>query len=351
MPLDTPADLRSHVALAIQVELSTIPPYLYAYYSIGDPDCEAAQLIKSVAAEEMLHVALASNLLLGLGGDPGFASPGIIPRYPDLLKHHTPPLMLHLAPCTTDVVRDVFMVIERPEVHGAPAETDEYETLGQFYHALEIAIHALGEDHDLFAEPQRERQMGDPSFYSPVAFDADDSGGLMVVDDVASACEAIEIIVHQGEGLSEDRWADPAHQELTHFHKYKLIADGIVDLPAVAPAPTNPKTRGFPPSLHPVSDLFNAVYRSLFFTMEALFAASDDTASEVGKLYGTMSGVMAPLARYLMRQPIEGGVAAPTFEVFEFATDDWHTQLTEMAAAVATDHPELAPVAVAISGT
>ena len=34
MPIDTVEDLRGHVALARRVEMSTIPPYLYAAYSI-----------------------------------------------------------------------------------------------------------------------------------------------------------------------------------------------------------------------------------------------------------------------------------------------------------------------------
>ena len=64
MPITTPEELRQHLALAIQVELTTVPPYLYALYSIEDQTSEAARLIKSVVAEEMLHAALVANLLV-----------------------------------------------------------------------------------------------------------------------------------------------------------------------------------------------------------------------------------------------------------------------------------------------
>ncbi len=342
MPLATPTDLREHVALAVEVELSTIPIYLYAFYSIEDARSEAALLIRSVAAEEMLHVALASNLLLALGGAPRFSDPSVVPRYPSVMKHHHPELRLDLAPCSTELVRDVFMVIERPETHEAPPQADEYETLGQFYHALELAIYSMAATHDLFANPQRTRQVADPSLYSPVEYDAEDSGGLMLIEDADSAVAAIEIIVHQGEGLSEERWADPAHQELTHYHKYKLIAEQTVPLPRVAPTPMNPRTQDYPPALRPVSDLFNALYRSMFLIMDRLFGEEPDKSDLVSELYRTMSDLMAPVARYLMRQPIGNGlVAAPTFEIYELSPHDPTAGLRAVARRAAEHHPSL----------
>lgn len=225
MPIKTTDQLRAHIELAIKIELSTIPPYLFAMYSIEDQTSEPALLIKSIVAEEMLHAALAANLLLAVGGRPDFASIEYIPRYPSNLPHHDPPLLVELAPCSLDLVRDVFMRIEQPELHGAPAQPDRFESLGQFYHALEMALRDLARSNPLFADPQIDAQMSDPSFYRPVQFDAEDSGGLMLIDDLDSAIEAIEIIIHQGEGLSDVRWADPAHQELTHYYKLVKITD------------------------------------------------------------------------------------------------------------------------------
>jgi hypothetical protein len=121
------------------VELSTIPPYLYAMYSIEDQQSEAARLIASVVVEEMLHVALTTNLLLAMGGEPDFG-PGVVPTYPDFLAHHKPPLRLELRRCTVDLIRDTFMTIERPQAAGAIPEDDDFETLGQFYAALEVAL-------------------------------------------------------------------------------------------------------------------------------------------------------------------------------------------------------------------
>ncbi|MBT8216427.1 MAG: ferritin-like protein [Acidimicrobiia bacterium] len=334
MPIETVEDLRSHVRLAIQVELSTIPPYLVAMYSIEDQQSEAALLIRSIVAEEMLHAALCANLLVAIGGRPSFAPTELIPSYPMWLPHHRPPLQLRLVACSIDLIRDVLMRVEQPEVSGAPAEADVFETLGQFYHALELAIAELDDDFDLFSDPQRDHQMGDAAFYRPVAFDAEDSGGLLFIDDVASAVEALEIIVHQGEGLSTDRWADPAHQELTHYHKLAQIADGTSPLGDVFPLRPDAVTAGYSPDVAAVSDLFNAAYRYLYLVLDELFGPAADKSRPVGRLYRLMSDVMSELAHYLVRQQLEDGShAAPTFEIYEFGADP-STELTGLAGRV-----------------
>lgn len=182
---------------------------MFAMYSIEDQNSEAALLIRSIVVEEMLHAVLATNLLLAVGGAPDFASTAYMPRYPMELPHHRPPLIIDLAPCSLELVRELFMRIEQPETHGAPAEPDEFETLGQFYHALEIGVAELSDRFDLFSNPQAGAQLSNHTFYQPVTLDAEDSGGLVLITDLDSAIEAIEIIVHQGEGMSDEKWPTP----------------------------------------------------------------------------------------------------------------------------------------------
>lgn len=346
MPIETPEDLRTHVELAIQVELATIPPYLYAMYSIEDRQSDAALLLRSIVAEEMLHVALAANLLLSLGGQPDFDHPSYMPNYPSELPHHRPPLVLELAPCSDQLLRETFMRIEQPETHGAPAQPDEYETLGQFYHALELAMEDLSTSFDLFESPQVDSQLSDHSFYQPVAFDAEDSGGLVQIDDLDSALEAIEIIVHQGEGLSDERWADPAHQELTHYHKLLQIADGASPLGAVRPMGRNPVTSEFPEEIQPVSHLFNAVYRGIYLVMGRLFRGGPDQRRGVGVLYLLMADILSQIAHFLAAHELpDGSNAGPTFEVFEFAdSEDRLNEVVALAAIAADRFPTLGPV-------
>lgn len=345
MPIDTPQALRAHLELAIQIELATVPAYLYAMYSLEDHDAEPALLLRSIVAEEMLHAALAANLLIAVGGEPKFADTDWIPRYPMLVPHHAPPLEVALGPASDRIIRDVFMRIEQPEVHGAPAQPDEFETLGQFYHAIELAIGDLDESFVLFADPRVERQMADPSFYAPVAFDADDSGGLAPVRDVASARDVIEVIVHQGEGLSTERWADPAHQELTHYFKLLRIADGHAPLGEVRPVPTNPSVADYPDDIRAVADLFNALYRYSFLVLDEIFSGSPSQGELVGRLYGVMVGAMGVVGRFLVDHRLADGTnAAPTFEVYEFVSSDPVAELAAMANAVAERWPELSPV-------
>lgn len=343
MPINTVEDLREHLLLAVEVELSTIPPYLYAMYSIEDRNSDASLLIRSVVVEEMLHASLVSNLLLAVGGEPDFRSTSVVPTYPGPLRHHEPELMLHLAPCSVELVRDVMMVIERPEQPGAEPEYDYYETLGQFYLAVELALRRLDAEAGLFDHPQLERQMSDPTYYMPVAFDAEDSGGLLGITDLESAIEAVEIVIHQGEGLTDGRWADPEHKELTHYYKFLSIADGTNPIGSVYPAPVDPKTRDFPEPLQPVSNLFNALYRYAYFTLDDLFAPVEDKTELIGRLYRIMGGMMGPIGRYLMQQPEAG----PTFEVYDLGTDPEQT-LRSLAGAVRARHPDLSEVAEAI---
>jgi len=83
-------DLHEHLEWAMAIELLTIPPYLYALYSIKDRDAVSAKLIRSIVAEEMLHLALAANVLLAVGGNPRFYDSNFAPSYPLRIPHHTP---------------------------------------------------------------------------------------------------------------------------------------------------------------------------------------------------------------------------------------------------------------------
>ena len=291
----------------------------------------------------MLHASLVSNLLIAVGGEPQFRSTDVIASYPGRMHHHTPPLTLYLAPCSERLVRDLFMVIKRPEAPGAPLEADYYETQGQFYYAIEQSLRMLDGQVDLFANPRLERQMADPLFYGPVKFDAADGGGLQGIKDLESATAAIEIVIHQGEGLSDERWADPAHQELTHFYKFLRIADGESPIGKVRPAPQNPKAANFPAALRPVSHLFNALYRYAFFTLDEFFSTSGDKGALIGRLYRLMGEMMGPVALYLMNQPNAG----PTFEIFDLGPEP-RSRLQSLADEVSRGHPALGHVTTSL---
>ena len=89
------AKLQSLLQTAIEVEHSTIPAYLCALYSIKDGTNQAAaQIIKSVVLEEMLHMILAANVLNAIGGHPSINHQEFVPNYPHVpLFHFEVPLM------------------------------------------------------------------------------------------------------------------------------------------------------------------------------------------------------------------------------------------------------------------
>src|ERR1700730_7630242 len=78
-----PHDLYDHLQGAIELEHSTIPPYLQALYSIKrGSNAIVADLIRSIVVEEMLHMTIAANVLNAIGGSPAINTPKFIPQYP-----------------------------------------------------------------------------------------------------------------------------------------------------------------------------------------------------------------------------------------------------------------------------
>src|SRR3954453_17455499 len=86
--MSTGEALRPHVQWAPELEHAPIPPYLCALYSLDAArNPEAAEVVQSVFVEEMLHLALAANLLNAVGGAPVLDAPRLLPGYPRTLPH------------------------------------------------------------------------------------------------------------------------------------------------------------------------------------------------------------------------------------------------------------------------
>ena len=105
-------ELKELLEAAVKLELSTIPPYLCALYSIHpDGNDEAKLVIRSVVVEEMLHMILAANVLNAIGGEPRIAGPEHVPRYPHELPDGA---ILDLLPFSAEAI-DAFLKVENPE--------------------------------------------------------------------------------------------------------------------------------------------------------------------------------------------------------------------------------------------
>ena len=96
---------------AIELEHSTIPPYLTALFSFKpNTSSEIRKVIHSIVIEEMLHMTIAANILNALGGSPNISNPNFVPNYPG----HLPmgiggSLIVGIEKYSHDVVKNVFI--------------------------------------------------------------------------------------------------------------------------------------------------------------------------------------------------------------------------------------------------
>lgn len=201
-PIANLKDLRSHLQFAIGLELSTIPVYLSGLYSIVDGENTAASsVIQSVAIEEMLHMALAGNVLNAIGGVPStepIDGHDPIPHFPTTISFLPGLGVVNLRRFSREAL-DTFIKIEHPDSARPDPACEGYGSIGAFYAAITQGI----KDHcppEVFEKARGTRagcQIESTEFYGG-------AGVLIPVHDQASALKAIKTIVEQGEGIPED---------------------------------------------------------------------------------------------------------------------------------------------------
>lgn len=143
--IHTLSDLQDALQTAMQLEFSTIPPYLCAQWSIDTDPSGITSMIENVVIQEMNHFALAGNMLAAIGGKPAVSNAAFIPQYPThtlpggiRLKHEValrPLSPLQLA---------VFMEIEKPEFRPVGlALTSQPATIGAFYDTIAAGFNTV----------------------------------------------------------------------------------------------------------------------------------------------------------------------------------------------------------------
>jgi hypothetical protein len=208
--------VREGLHAAIQLELSTIPPYLYAAWSIdqnADPS-GCRQVITEIAKEEMLHMGIACNVLTAVGGRPDIV--GAASVYPTQLPTHIHKgLVVGLAPLSPAVLLDTFMAIEEPSAHlvDDPDFTPSGATLiGQFYDELYAALAAAAPTFTTAGQV-------DLTPHFPTA--------PPLIAKLQDASDAIDLIKRQGEGTAAMPFEDSLHSgELAHFYQFGEIFHG-----------------------------------------------------------------------------------------------------------------------------
>lgn len=327
----TPEGLYRALQFAIELEHSTIPPYLYALYSL-DPARNASiySLILSIVKEEMLHMSLACNILNAIGGHPVIDKAKFIPQYPGTLPGSVQQgLIVGLRAFTREVVNDTFMVIEEPEdplnfpVRQAmlAAAAPPPRTIGQFYDCIKSEIVTMSKHRNIFTGDRRKQLT--------VGFT-----DLIAVDSIESAVKAIDLIVEQGEGTTTSP-LDP--QDLpAHYYRFAEIYYGKqlirnlnprpgepafvyggapipFDPRGVTPLVTNPKASDYPVGSQAAdtNNNFNFTYTSMLKSLHQVFNGQPDRIAPAVQLMESMKLQV----RYLTTIEVSNGLyAGPSFQ-------------------------------------
>ncbi len=222
-----------------------------------------SRLIRGVAVEEMLHLGAVCNLLTAIGGAPSLRRPNFPIRMDRRGGFH-----LRLAPFSLEIMEE-FIAIEEPDDIAGPggkskralpsqvqprlsdifSSEREFHTQGRLYHGIEDGIVYLSQkygEQQLFVGKQ-EMQTAAPSYFESLP-------QLTPVTDLASALEAINVIVVQGEGASRDTPDSHYSKFMTIWREYKEL---LAEDPAFQPArPVLSNPYALPPSDKPdISDL------------------------------------------------------------------------------------------------
>lgn len=329
-PITTLEQLHIFLQNAVTLEFATIPPYTTAMFSMQDKSCDAYHMTASVAMEEMLHAYQAANLLIAVGGIPRFVGEQYTPKYPTFIpradKETTP--LISLSRATVDLYKNVFMGIETPASFASPPEDEKIQTIGQFYKAiedgivhLEQAVQKKGET--IFRDTEGYEQHQDYYF-------GRGGGYIIKVSDLASAKQAIKQIVQQGEGavapgetlVPDESWGaynqygkrvdgdygpiigDPI--ELSHYFKFKEIADQNLPLPDTYPIVTVPDINQYQNTkAKQLANAFNAAYSELLRCLEESFkTGAEGRDAYFKKTVKLMHHQLPHLANLLMQTSI-----------------------------------------------
>jgi Ferritin-like len=298
-----------------------------------------------VAAQEMLHLTLASNMLSAIGSSAHFNRP----NFPQQSKYFPAGVKVALLPFGKDALLH-FLYLERPEgleredaailesrsVEEEPhsvitsqnlvPEPEEFATVGHLYRGIERGFQQLvekqGEQHIFIGPPKA--QATQQYFSWPE---------LITVTNLASAIQAIETIVEEGEGARGD-W------QQAHYGKFLQVYNEYQALKQQDPnfEPTRPVRAAFvrqpadtvpvdlisDPVTAGVSNLFNASYATLLSILNRFFLHGGETDEEFKLLSDVavdmMFNVIRPVGILLTTLPIgphlPGVMAGASFETY-----------------------------------
>lgn len=359
---DNPVRINSREELiyllseAAEVEHGVMCSYLFAVFSMKDGASDGLtdlqfdavrrwkKDLRAICAQEMAHLSLACNMLTAVGAAPQFRRP----NFPQGSRYYPPGFSLALNPFSQQTLQH-FIFIERPEgmemddppifeqAEAAPtapvvssdvtAEPRGFATIGELYHGIEDGfrnlVDRLGEE-GLFIGPPRAQATTD-YFNFPE---------LIAVTDLATAIQACETIVKEGEGARGDWEAAHYGRFIRMQEEYERLKREDPNFEPARPVLANPFTR-IPsdsqdvnlldePFSVEVCDLFDDCYEILLQMLARFFAHTEESEDELKALVNAaidaMFTVIEPLGVYATTLPAgpshPGLNAGPGFHFF-----------------------------------
>ena len=217
-------DIKAALQSAMELEQSTLPLYSFAMYSMRTQNYTAYNLMRSIIMEEMIHMAVAANMLAALGGTPRIRD--LDPGYPTngLPGGAEPDVHARLSPLSRKQIRN-FMRVEVPDfllsnfLTADQMAQEEFPTIGRFYNTVKNAlIHMESEGGQITTAIST----GGPSNQ------IEDDIGIARIADFNGLLQGIEEIMEQGEGSSSPTLmaATQFEAEESHYTKFAEIFYG-----------------------------------------------------------------------------------------------------------------------------
>jgi hypothetical protein len=216
--------IRQRLQTAIELEFSTLPLYLSAMFSLEVQNYSAYNIIRSVAMEEMVHMAIASNILSALGGTPAIKNMNVAFPTNGLPGGAEPDLHVGLAQFSKNQLQN-FMRIERPKfLIDQMDRSEEYPTIGTFYTEIKDALYQNKDEVvnavKLATDPNNKaasKQVPDSIGLPKFLYDKN-------IDPVEMLCGGIDEIMEQGEGTQSKSIVTNSKFEYEESHYAKFAS-------------------------------------------------------------------------------------------------------------------------------
>jgi Ferritin-like len=207
---------------AVELEFATLPIYLSALFSLEIQNYTAYNVIRSVAMEEMVHMAIAANMLAALGRSPQIAHIRINFPVQGLPGGAEPDLHVGLAKYSRAQLEN-FMRIETPQtLLRKMGRAESYATIATFYESIRAAIDANADAVRAAVKAGGPaNQVGDDIGFTTMTYQP-------TTDPVQMLCAAIDEILEQGEGASAENLITTSayESEESHYAKFASLYYG-----------------------------------------------------------------------------------------------------------------------------